>query len=97
MTDVEHLLPWQQRQALRDKLATMPTGADHNGRTDLDRQATAAMVAHITAPEADALIEQTPMQRNRAQGSSAAGSVPAPPPANVLDAIRVQAAKHNNL
>jgi hypothetical protein len=96
MTDIEHLLPWQQRQAIRDKLAQMPANPDHNGHHDLDRAADAATVAHITAPEGDALIEETKMHRNRAQGSSAAGSVPAPPPANARAAIRAQLAKLDN-
>jgi hypothetical protein len=98
MTDIEHLLPWQQRQAIRDKLAQMPANPDHNGHHDLDRAADAATVARITAPpEPVADPEPRAMLPNRAQGSSAAGSVPAPPPANARAAIRAQLAKHDNI
>jgi hypothetical protein len=98
MTDTADMqrTPRQHRDAIREQLAKMPANPDHNGHHDLDRAADAAIIARLTAPEGDALIEQTPMHRNRAQGSSAAGSVPAPVPASARAAIRAQLAKLDN-
>jgi hypothetical protein len=93
MTDVEHLLPWQQRQAIRDKLAQMPANPDHNGHHDQDRAQDAAIIAGLTAPEPVADPGPHSMIRNRAQGHSGA-AVPAPAPANARAAIAAKVALH---
>jgi len=84
------------REQIRGHLAAMPANPDHNGRTDNDRQADAdrfARFAEAQTPAAEAPPAQVDMRPNPLQGHGSA-TVPTPPPANVLDAIRAQAAKH---
>jgi len=90
--------PRELKQGIADKLATMPAGADHNGRTDLDRQLDTDRAARFT--EAATLMAEAPpaqvgMKPNPAQGHSSA-TVPAPAPTDPLAAIRAQVRKHGN-
>jgi hypothetical protein len=84
--------PREIRQGIREQLATMPAGADHNGRTDLDRQLDTDRAARFT--EAATLMAEAPpaqvgMKPNPAQGHSSA-TVPAPAPTDPLAAIRAK-------
>jgi len=84
--------PRELKQGIADKLATMPAGADHNGRTDLDRQLDTDRAARFT--EAATLMAEAPpaqvgMKPNPAQGHSSA-TVPAPAPTDPLAAIRAK-------
>jgi len=80
------------RQSIAGKLAATPA-ADHNGRTAADAAADEATVAVVMAAMADpGPAAQGGMHRNRAQGHSGA-AVAAPPPANALEAVRLQLRK----
>lgn len=90
MTD--RLMPWQKRQAVRDKLATMPPAVDAQGvaRTPAGSEETAAEVA--TDPIAGALDEPAGMKPNPMQGRS---GTPAPMQhtgSSPLENIRAKAA-----
>ena len=81
------------RSSIAEQLATVP-GADHNGRSEIDRQADAdraARFAATIAPAAEPAPAQTGMKANRAQGSG--GTVSAPAPTDPLAAIRAQVSK----
>jgi hypothetical protein len=90
----EPLTPRQLRAVLAEKLAGMPTGTDHDGHSDVDRFADSRRFARFAEAETPA-VEAPPaqgMKPNMAQGHSSA-TVPAPPPADPLAAIRAQASK----
>ena len=84
------------RQGITEKLATMPAGTDHDGRSDLDRQADRHRFARFSEAETPPVPEtpaQVGLKRNPAQGAQGA-AVPGPDPVNVLDAIRAKASQH---
>ena len=89
----EPFTPREIRQGIAEQLAKMPANPDHNGKTDVDRQADAdrfARFAEAVSPAAE-LPVQTGMKPNRAQGGGA--TVSAPAPTDPLSAIRAQASK----
>ena len=84
------------RDAIREQMATTPLNVDHNGKSDLDRQTDTDRFARFSEAETQVIPEvspaQTGMRANALQGSTGA-TVPAPPPNNVLDAVRAKAAQ----
>lgn len=84
------------RDSIMEKLAGLPTGADHNGVTDHEREARTVATAHVLESSPYAFLEQPEppqvgMKPNPAQGHGGAPASPTGSGGSLLDRLRANA------
>jgi hypothetical protein len=103
MTTIEHSTPREVRAAIREKFAKMPANVDHNGMSDLDRQATADATAHwSTDPVTQPVEPESPQVDSTPTGprpdpSQGWQDLPAPRPLTPRERIAAQIRKHDHI
>jgi hypothetical protein len=100
MTTIEHLTPRELRAAIREQFAKMPANVDHNGMSDLDRQAAADTVAHwstdpVTDPESPQ-VDSTPTGPRPDPSQGWQGLPAQPRPLTPRARIAAQIRKHDH-